>query len=73
MVNERLRCPTCNAPDGARVSSDRREKWATTDDHGNTRWVVVDYDERGVAEVTREAMHDLLTYAGMRLTMEADE
>ena len=50
-----------------------REKWKTVDDRGGVRWVVVDYDENDCALVSREAMHDLLTVAGMRLTLEAEE
>lgn len=50
-----------------------REVWITTDDRGHTRRVVIDYDARGVAEVSREAMTDLLTYAGMRRDIDSEE
>jgi len=49
------------------------EKWKTVDDRGTVRWVIVDYDAHGVAEVTREAMHELLTLAGLRLTLDVEE
>jgi len=51
----------------------RSEKWKTTDDRGLDRFVVVDYDDRDCAMVTREILHDLLMRAGMRLTFDATE
>jgi hypothetical protein len=44
--------------------------WRTTDDRGVTCRLIVDYDEQGVARVTREAFTELLIRAGLRREME---
>lgn len=49
-----------------------RERWIGIDDFGHHRWVVVEYDERGTAEVSREVMHELLTLAGLRRDAEGE-
>lgn len=53
--------------------SDMTEKWQTTDDRGTVRWLIVDYDEQDCAHVTRDALRELLTLAGMRLTLDVEE
>src|SRR3546814_13359435 len=45
---------------GGRVSTWTTEEWVSTDDRGDKRRLVVDYDAQGCAIVTREALRDLL-------------
>lgn len=55
-----------------RADDSRCETWVSIDDHGAERFAHIEYDARGVAQVSHEAMTDLLTRAGLRLRLDAD-
>lgn len=52
--------------------AEQTEKWVSTDDRGTRRTMVVAYDERGHALVSREYLREIMTLAGMRLDLDAE-